>query len=93
MASGVWLIVKKYTHRAWLGDVHPHALHHTFATRFLREAEADLTGVVELLRHESLNTTACDTRPSEQDVEAEEWNGRDNSTVRAEKLASRLRND
>lgn len=68
--SGVWRIVAQYARKAGLEDVHPHVLRHTFATRLLREAGADLVTVAELLGHESLNTTARYTRPSEKDLEA-----------------------
>lgn len=68
--SGVWRIVAQYARKAGLEDVHPHVLRHTFATRLLREARADLVTVAELLGHESLNTTARYTRPSEKDLEA-----------------------
>jgi integrase/recombinase XerC len=68
--SGVWRIVTKLARRAGLEDVHPHALRHTFATRLLREAGADLVTVAELLGHESVNTTARYTRPSEKDLQA-----------------------
>lgn len=69
-ASGVWRIVAEYARKAGLEDVHPHVLRHTFATRLLREAGADLVTVAELLGHESLNTTARYTRPSEKDLRA-----------------------
>lgn len=68
--SGVWQIVKAYARQAGLDGVHPHMLRHTFATRLLREAGADLVTVAELLGHESLNTTARYTRPTERDMEA-----------------------
>jgi site-specific recombinase XerD len=67
--SGVWRIVREYARRAGV-EAHPHTLRHTFATRLLREAGADLVTVAEILGHESLNTTARYTRPSERDLEA-----------------------
>ena len=67
--SGVWRIVREYARRAGV-EAHPHTLRHTFATRLLREAGADLVTVAEILGHESLNTTARYTRPSEADLEA-----------------------
>ncbi len=67
--SGVWRIVREYARRAGV-EAHPHVLRHTFATRLLREAGADLVTVAEILGHESLNTTARYTRPSEADLEA-----------------------
>jgi integrase/recombinase XerC len=68
--SGVWRIVTACARRAGLEGAHPHTLRHTFATRLLREAGADLVTVAELMGHESLNTTARYTRPSEADLEA-----------------------
>jgi site-specific recombinase XerD len=68
--SGVWRIVTTCARRAGLEGAHPHTLRHTFATRLLREAGADLVTVAEILGHESLNTTARYTRPSEADLEA-----------------------
>lgn len=68
--SGVWRIVTKLARRAGLEDVHPHALRHTFATRLLREAGADLVTVAELLGHEDISTTARYTKPSAEDLEA-----------------------
>ncbi len=50
--------------------VTPHVLRHTFATRLLREAEADLVTVADLLGHESIATTALYTQPSEEDKAA-----------------------
>jgi site-specific recombinase XerD len=37
----------------------PHVLRYTFATQLLREAEAGLVTVVELLRYSSVNTRRC----------------------------------
>ena len=67
--SGVWRIIRECARRAGV-EAHPHTLRHTFATRLLREAGADLVTVAEILGHESLNTTARYTRPSGADLEA-----------------------
>lgn len=48
--------------------VTPHVLRHTFATRLLREAKADLVTVAALLGHESVATTAIYTQPGEADM-------------------------
>jgi len=57
-------------------EVTPHVLRHTFGTRLLREADADLVTVAALLGHSSVATTAIYTLPSEADlVEAVEGLG------------------
>jgi site-specific recombinase XerD len=50
-------------------EVTPHRLRHTFATRLLREAKADLVTVAALLGHASIATTAIYTRLSEAALE------------------------
>ncbi len=50
--------------------VTPHVLRHTFATRLLREAQADLVTVAALMGHASVATTAIYTQPSEDDLAA-----------------------
>jgi site-specific recombinase XerD len=64
--SGAWRIVRKYARLAGV-DASPHTLRHTFATRLLREAGADLVVVADLLGHENINTTARYTRSTEDD--------------------------
>lgn len=67
--AGVWQIVSQTARRAGLQGVTPHTLRHTYATRLLREAGADLVMVAELLGHQSLATTARYTRPRQEEME------------------------
>lgn len=47
-----------------------HKFRHTFATRLLREHDVDLVTTADLLGHQSVNTTAIYTQPTEADLEA-----------------------
>lgn len=67
--AGVWAIVRQVARGAGLQGVTPHILRHTYATRLLREAGADLVMVAELLGHRSLATTARYTRPGPREME------------------------
>lgn len=68
--AGVWRIVNKYGRHAGIKGVSPHMLRHTFATLLLREGNADLVTVSDLLGHENINTTARYTRSTEADRQA-----------------------
>jgi site-specific recombinase XerD len=46
----------------------PHVLRHTFGTRLLREAGADLVTVAALMGHSSVATATIYTQPSETDL-------------------------
>ena len=50
--------------------VTPHILRHSFATRLLREADADLVSVATLMGHSSIATTAIYTQPADEDLQA-----------------------
>ena len=49
-------------------DVSPHTLRHTFAFHFLRKHPGKLLELAALLGHESLDTTAIYTQPSEEEL-------------------------
>ena len=59
--------MKQYGLRAGL-DISPHTLRHTFGTRQVRSKGIDLVTVVAMMGHESLDTTAIYTRPSQEDM-------------------------
>lgn len=65
--SGIWRVVKKYGQRAGV-ELSPHTLRHTFGTRLVREKGVDLVTVAAMMGHESLDTTAIYTRPSQEDM-------------------------
>ena len=65
--SAIWRMVKKYGQRAGL-EISPHTLRHTFGTRLVRENGVDLVSVATMMGHESLETTALYTQPSEEDM-------------------------
>ena len=62
--SSVLRVLNKYALQAGLPAVHPHALRHTFATRYLEHNPDDLRGLAALLGHSSLDTVMIYTQPS-----------------------------
>ena len=67
--SAIWRVVKQYGQRAGL-EISPHTLRHTFGTRLVRGKTVELVTVAAMMGHESLDTTAIYTRPSEEDMAA-----------------------
>jgi site-specific recombinase XerD len=65
--SAIWRLVKQYGQRAGL-DISPHTLRHTFGTRLVRRKGVDLVTVAAMMGHESLDTTAIYTQPTEEDM-------------------------
>ena len=66
--SSVMRILNKYTQQAGIEAIGPHALRHTFATRYLNANPDDLRGLAALLGHASLNTVMIYTEPSLDDL-------------------------
>jgi len=62
-------VAAKYGYQAMVEGAHPHAFRHSFATELLRKG-VPLTAVGALLGHESLQSTARYTQPSERDLRA-----------------------
>lgn len=61
-------LVKKYAYHAHLEDVTPHILRHTFC-KSLIDAGVSIDRVADLAGHESLDTTARYTRPTQMDLQ------------------------
>jgi site-specific recombinase XerD len=61
-------LVKKYSYHAHLDGVTPHILRHTFC-KSLIDAGVSIDRVAVLAGHESLNTTARYTRPTQVDLQ------------------------
>ena len=49
-------------------SVSAHTLRHTFATHYLKQNPGKLVDLASLMGHDSLDTTACYTRPSDEDL-------------------------
>ena len=49
-------------------EISPHTMRHTFGTRLVRRKGVDLVTVAAMMGHESLDTTAIYTQPSEEDM-------------------------
>jgi integrase/recombinase XerC len=66
--SSVLRILSQYAQRAGIKGLSPHALRHTFATRYLAANRDDLRGLAKLLGHASLNTLMTYTEPNMDDL-------------------------
>jgi site-specific recombinase XerC len=66
--SSVLRVLNKYALQAGMNRVNPHALRHTFATRYLKANPGDLRGLARLLGHASLNTVMIYTEPDMDDL-------------------------
>jgi integrase len=60
--------LEKYTIQAGIDSVNPHALRHTFATRYLNANPDELRGLARLLAHSSLDTVMIYTEPHLDDL-------------------------
>jgi site-specific recombinase XerD len=68
--SAVIRILEKYAIAARIEPIGPHALRHTFASRYLNANPDDLRGLAALLGHASLNTVMIYTEPTFEDLES-----------------------
>jgi integrase/recombinase XerC len=68
--SSVTRLLAKYALQAGIEPINPHALRHTFATRYLNANPGDLRGLARLLGHTSLDTVMIYTEPHLDDLAA-----------------------
>jgi integrase/recombinase XerC len=68
--SSVTRMLEKYAIQAGIDPVNPHALRHTFVTRYLSANPSDLRGLARLLGHTSLDTVMIYTEPNLDDLSA-----------------------
>jgi site-specific recombinase XerD len=68
--SSIVRILDKYAYQAQIDPINPHALRHTFATRYLEANPDDLRGLAALLGHANLNTVMVYTEPRVDDLVA-----------------------
>jgi integrase len=66
--SSVTRLLEKYALRAGLEPVNPHALRHTFATRYLKANPGELRGLARPLGHSNLDTVMSYTEPNLDDL-------------------------
>ena len=69
-SRGIQRVVETLAERAGIDriSVSAHTLRHTFATNYLKSNPGGLVELARLLGHESLDTTAIYTKPSEEDL-------------------------
>lgn len=66
--GAVFRIVKKYARAAGIGEISPHTLRHTFATRYLTEHPGDLRTLAAILGHASLDTVMVYTELTTEEI-------------------------
>ena len=66
--SSVVRLLNKYAYQAGIEAFSPHALRHTFASRYLEANPGDLRGLAALLGHANLNTVMIYTEPRLEDL-------------------------
>jgi integrase/recombinase XerC len=66
--SSIVRLLNKYAYQAEVENFNPHALRHTFATRYLEANPDDLRGLAALLGHTNLNTVMIYTEPTIEDL-------------------------
>jgi integrase/recombinase XerD len=66
--SSIVRLLNKYAYQAGIERFNPHALRHTFATRYLEVNPDDIRGLATLLGHANLNTVLVYTEPRLEDL-------------------------